>query len=92
MRYPGFIAGAYTNQSLVEQGERLVNLYPERYEQSGSAPNQEGLFFTAVPGYSTFATLPTSPVLRPRRCAFATRWWVRVPPWSWPTAATPWGS
>jgi len=62
MRYPGFIAGAYTNQSLVEQGERLVNLYPERYEQSGSAPNQEGLFFTAVPGYSTFATLPTSPV------------------------------
>lgn len=62
MRYPGFTAGAYTNQSLVEQGERCVNLYPERYEQAASAPNQEGLFFTAVPGYSAFATLPKSPI------------------------------
>lgn len=60
-RYPGFIGGTYTNQALAAAGERCVNLYAERYEQQGSAENPAGMFYVAVPGYKTFATLPTSP-------------------------------
>lgn len=61
MHWPGFVGATYTNQASAEAGERCVNLYPERQE-SGTASNPAQLFLTAVPGYSTFATLPKSPI------------------------------
>lgn len=61
MHWPSFVGAAYTSQALAAAGERCVNLYPERIEaQTGSNPAQA--YLVAVPGYSTFATLPTSPV------------------------------
>ena len=61
MHFPGFVGASYSSQANAAAGERCVNLYPEKIE-AGTGSNPAQMFLTAVPGYSTFATLPKSPV------------------------------
>lgn len=62
--YPGFCGGSYPMQSPVSDGERTINLYPNRIESPG-APSRDTL--EPTPGQSLFQTMPE---LEPR--AFGT--------------------
>lgn len=53
MKYPGFIGGSYTSQSVVTDAERTMNWYVERSE-SENAPNRLSLY--PCPGYQSFLT------------------------------------
>jgi hypothetical protein len=59
MRYPAFVGPSYTSQSKIAGVERCVNLYPEKLESPGAAAEWT---LYPTPGFSTFCTLPTTPV------------------------------
>ncbi len=55
----GFIGPGYQSQSIEADGERCVNLYPEKIE---SGRGKAGFVLYPTPGLKLFATLPTGPI------------------------------
>lgn len=53
----GFIGATYRNRSIAADGERCINLYPERIE-SGKSSGKAQYYLRAVPGKTTLCTLP----------------------------------
>jgi hypothetical protein len=58
-KLPGFCGPTYSSQSVIADGERCVNWYPEVIESAGGK-NRVVLY--PSPGLSNFVTLPDSPV------------------------------
>lgn len=59
IRVPGFVGPSYTSESRIAAYDRTVNLIPEKIE-SGTGQAEYVLYLP--PGYSTFCTLPDTPV------------------------------
>ena len=59
MIYPNFIGATYASASLASDGERCMNLLPERVE-SGAGKN--AVVYYSTPGLLAFATLPQAPI------------------------------
>lgn len=56
---PGFCGGSYPAQSVLADGERSINFYPEPSETPN---NQAQVALYPTPGFSVFCTLPEGPV------------------------------
>jgi hypothetical protein len=59
MKYPGFCGPTYESSSVVADGQRCINLYPEIIE-SGAGKNLFALF--ATPGLVEYDTVGTGPI------------------------------
>lgn len=59
LRLPGFVGPSYTSESRIAAYDRTVNLIPEKIE-SGTGQNTYALYL--APGFTTFCTLPDTPV------------------------------
>ena len=68
MRFPGFIGGAYSIDSISADCQRCVNLYPE-INEAGTAPNAERAALMPTPGLVLANTLGIGPIRGMHRIA-----------------------